>query len=338
MPIIISFFLVICTALQAQEINNDNLYTREGIFITKKRLLIASCLKSLQADKDDPDATKICDCQVSLLNNRYTRKEVEAYTVMYKEQALIRLMEADSKLQQTIPACVEKDSSLNLFAIPAFVQSFRPRLATSIRQSYKQEISQSNLQEYCNCVMDVFTKRGFTLRDEKSLSDPNSLLYNELAYTCGSPVRGKEDAGYIWQYPSQSSVVGNKLTDTIQTIQIANTTRVKVRIGKDEYVWLLDSGASDLLVSGTYAKQLLQDGLLKQDDLIGNGNYLLADGREIACRRYRINGIQIGSYILNDIVLAVSDEVRHFLLGKSVLNKFSSWTVDNRLNALILVK
>lgn len=336
MLVIISFCLVICSSLHAQENNNDNLYTSDGAFIMKKRLLIASCLKSFRADV--PDARKICNCQVEQVNHRYNRKEVEAYTLKYKEQALPRLMEEDIRLQQSISSCIEKDSSLNLFAMPAFAESFGHRLATSIRQSYKQKIPEENLKQYCNCVINIFLKRGFTLHDEKNLANPNSLLYNELAYSCGSPLKGLEDAGFIWQSSMRASIISDKIKDTIPTIQLANTTRVKVQIGKEEYVWLLDSGASDLLVSTSYANQLLHEGLLKQSDFIGNGNYTLADGREVACKRYRINGVKIGSFILNDVVLASSDEIRHFLLGKSVLNKFSSWTVDNRLGALILVK
>ncbi len=334
--------LLVFVSLQliAQRRSADELYTREGISITKKRFMVETCIRSIQSKStaDETGARKICECQVELLDGRFTQQQIRIYSKKYKELAFQKLMEEDTALQSAMPACTEKDSSLNLFSLNSYAESFQLNLSKSIRGQARGELKEINLQDFCTCATAVFQQRGFTLKDQVQLNDPNSLLYNELAFKCGDPYSGKKAGGYHWNEKDNLSIGGPKLSDTVPTIQIGNVNKVKLRIGNHTNVWTIDSGASDLLISKEFEEMLLGEGLLKQADFIETGTYTLADDRTISCRRYLVHDINIGSFVLHDVVMAASDSVRQFLLGKSVLNKFSSWTIDNRQGWLVLVK
>lgn len=337
--LLVSVLLVLASLqLAAQQKSADDLYTREGILITKKRFIVETCIRSMQSEATETTARKICECQVELLDDRFTQQQIQRYSKKYKELALQKLMEEDATLQSAMPACIEKDSSLNLFSINSYPESFKLHLSKSIRGQARGELKEINLQDFCNCATAVFQQRGFTLKDQVQLNDPNSLLYNELAFKCGDPYSGKKAGGYQWNEKDNRSITGPGLRDTVATIQIGNVNKIKLRIGNHTDVWMIDSGASDLLISREFENTLLSEGLLKQADFIETGTYTLADDRTISCRRYLIHNIHIGGFSLNDVIIAASDSVRQFLLGKSVLNKFSSWTIDNRQGWLILVK
>jgi hypothetical protein len=57
-----------------------------------------------------------------------------------------------------------------------------------------------------------------------------------------------------------------------------------------------------------------------------------------SCRRYRINGIQIGHFTVNNVVVSISGNAKRIIVGKALLNKFRTWSLNNEENKLILSK
>ena len=109
-------------------------------------------------------------------------------------------------------------------------------------------------------------------------------------------------------------------------------------MGGTSRVWMIDSGASDLLISDEYAAELKNKGFISDAMFIGEGRYSLADESVISCKRYKIDNVKIGKLTVNNLILAVSKQGKTFLVGKSLLNKFSAWSLDNKNNLLILKK
>jgi hypothetical protein len=167
------------------------------------------------------------------------------------------------------------------------------------------------------------------------LSDPNSFLYNEIAYRCGSIPVKKVSQTTAWS-PALSADVHGPDKDTVHIINIEAMTKLKVKIGPYVNIWLLDSGATDLLVSDSLAQKMMEKGVFSEKDLLGNATYTIADGSTVDCKVYRVNNVQIGKYTLDNIMLSVAKHADIFLLGKSFLNKFRRWTIDNKEELLIL--
>lgn len=113
---------------------------------------------------------------------------------------------------------------------------------------------------------------------------------------------------------------------------------VKLTIGSNIQVWMLDSGASDLLINKETEDLLKKEEILNTSNYLGITEYEMANGTIDSCRKYRVNGIKIGHYNVDNVIIAVSDKGRQLLVGKSLLNKFSSWIIDNKNRVLLLTK
>lgn len=88
------------------------------------------------------------------------------------------------------------------------------------------------------------------------------------------------------------------------------------------------------MISAILEENLKQNGLIEY--YIPNMQYEMANGEMIDCRRAIVNGIQIGEFLVDSSVVAIYDGEIGFLLGRSFLEKFSSWTFTSNGNQLIL--
>jgi clan AA aspartic protease (TIGR02281 family) len=98
--------------------------------------------------------------------------------------------------------------------------------------------------------------------------------------------------------------------------------------------FLLDSGASDVVLPRWLAAQLIIEGKLTDADYRGQGTAVLADGSSIGLTRFRLATVQIGNVIMHDIECTATYNDGAPLLGLSALNKFRSWMIDPRASTL----
>jgi predicted aspartyl protease len=111
-----------------------------------------------------------------------------------------------------------------------------------------------------------------------------------------------------------------------------------MKTGSMVLFWLLDTGAADLLINKDMETTLKSEGVLTENNYLGPGVYEMANGMVDTCRKYRMNNIRIGEYSIDNIVVAVTDKGKKIIAGKSLLNKFSNWILDNKQNNLILMR
>lgn len=325
--------LLINNLVLAQDYN-EYIHSKEGKELVTRHNLITSCVLNYGAPAGNPAVTKICECQVDLLEGRYRDKQVKDYRKKYGINALSHLMEEDSLLQKQIQDC-SKNLNLGLHSIPAYRQSFVTKCIQSIKMSSDKPVNDTLAERFCNCAADIMEQRKIRIENMEDLSNPSSLLYNEIAYKCGSPFLEKSDMAKDWKASNYNDIVGPSI-DSVPVISIMGIHKIKIRIGNEVRVWMIDSGASDLLISEEFGKTLKAKGLLSEANFIGEGRYSLADNRIVTCKRYKIDSIQIGHMVVNNIILATSKNAVEFLAGKSLLNKFSQWSIDNQNSFLIL--
>lgn len=330
----LSFFIsIFCFAQDGDKF----IYTKEGRPLAQKKSLIIQCRKGYAAPPDNKIVTQLCECQVNLLNKRYTLQEVKHYEKLYKAEGLSQLMADDTLLQRQMKECVNVDGNALLLSIPEYRQSFVSKCMDNLKSNADKPLNDTLTALFCNCAADILEQRKITLEKFDDLSNPSSLLYNEVAYRCGSPFLDASDFAKDWKASNAKDIVGPNI-DSVQVISIMGMHKIKIRIGNELRIWMIDSGASDLLISEEYAKILKEKGVLPEMNFIGEGQYSLADNRLISCKRYKIDKVQIGNLTVNNVILAVSKYAKEFLLGKSMLNKFSEWSLDNKSNLLILKK
>ena len=161
------------------------------------------------------------------------------------------------------------------------------------------------------------------------LRDRNSVLVHETMWPCMEAAMYPVTVG-------KGGVSGHVDRDTIPVLNTARGIKVKVGIGNQAYYFLFDSGASDIMVSTGLEGTLTISGAIT--GYLDSMTYEMANGDIIQCRRAIVNGIRIGAYTVDSTVVAIYDGEIEYLLGKSFLDKFDSWSFIENGEKLILVK
>ena len=113
---------------------------------------------------------------------------------------------------------------------------------------------------------------------------------------------------------------------------------ITVTIGGIKRKFVLDSGASEVLLSDDFEKELVRKGIIKKENYITPGLYRIADGSIVQCKRLIIPQLIIGGFTIKNVQASVGLGSVPLLLGKSVLDKFKKWTIDNLTETLNLEK
>jgi predicted aspartyl protease len=115
------------------------------------------------------------------------------------------------------------------------------------------------------------------------------------------------------------------------------TYRVPVIInGAITLKFILDSGASDVLIPADVFLTLLRTGTVSESDFLGSQTYSLADGSKLKGARFIIRELKVGGYVATNVVASVGPVSGDLLLGLSFLSKFGAVTLDNERHVLIL--
>ncbi len=336
LPGFVLFAIGLVIALNSFSQFGGGVRTRDGYFLASRNKLIATCLGNLNTDENNPTALKICHCQVDLLDGRYSSKEITRYQKKYGDSGVNALIKEDTLLKKEVDACYQKQSYTSFLKVPVTAQRFKDSCKVSFKRVLEEKYDEAAVDKYCGCAVNILKDKNLTEKEFEDLFDVNSLLYNEVNYYCGTPAVSNSISK--WSAANSNDIAG-AAADTIRMIAMNGMQKLKIRIGSFVKVAMLDCGATDLLVPGTLMKQLLADSAISEDiKFIDIGKYELANGSLIECKRYQINKLYIGKFQLNNIILASTEKNITILVGRTVLNKFRKWNIDNERNLLILEK
>jgi clan AA aspartic protease (TIGR02281 family) len=98
----------------------------------------------------------------------------------------------------------------------------------------------------------------------------------------------------------------------------------------------VDSGASDVSVPADVFSTLMRTGTVKPADIVGKQSYTLADGSTSQSPTFIIRTLKIGDHVVENVRASVAPSQGMLLLGQSFLERFSSWSIDNRTQSLRL--
>jgi predicted aspartyl protease len=100
--------------------------------------------------------------------------------------------------------------------------------------------------------------------------------------------------------------------------------------------FVLDSGASDVLIPADVFLTLLRTGTVSERDFLGSQTYSLADGSKLKGARFIIRELKVGDHVATNVVASVGPVSGDLLLGLSFLSRFGAVTLDNERHVLIL--
>lgn len=99
--------------------------------------------------------------------------------------------------------------------------------------------------------------------------------------------------------------------------------------------FMLDSGASDIVVSNAVWYAMMKSGVISKADTIDVVKYRTANG-VVEGLRFRLPEIQIGGITYTNLIGSASVGGTSMLLGQNFLNRFRFWAIDNRTSELVL--
>jgi len=168
-------------------------------------------------------------------------------------------------------------------------------------------------------------------KDGKSHGQGISINVNGVSWT-GEWENNEQQKGYsnTENYYNPKDIIGEIESTTIRLDKLDNGSDlpyISLIIGDIKEDFIFDTGASEIAVSVHFLNKLKESGVVVKQLNIYGATAELANGQKVPVDYALLNNIHIGDYILNNVVIMVSDnEEFNLLFGKGALNKFSDWS------------
>lgn len=113
---------------------------------------------------------------------------------------------------------------------------------------------------------------------------------------------------------------------------------VNLKLGSKPVTAILDSGASVVSISKEVETELLQDRIITRNDYISPAKYRIANGQILTAKRFILPSLTVGRLKMKNVICSIVDDSSSILLGKSFLDQFAKWSIDNDKQTLTLEK
>ena len=130
--------------------------------------------------------------------------------------------------------------------------------------------------------------------------------------------------------------VPNPKETRIKMVEDKGVRYVPMKINGQELSFVFDTGASSICISTLEAAILVKNGLLSEDNIIGQQWYIDANGRFSVGTVINLDSVQIGNRKLENVEATIIENPRaECLLGQTVLSRFGKYTIDNEKNEIV---
>ena len=125
---------------------------------------------------------------------------------------------------------------------------------------------------------------------------------------------------------------------SIQLEDVKGQKFVKVDINNIQKNFLLDTGASNTLISRNFLNVLISQGFIsKSKNFKKRSNYVIADGSLVTGELWVFPSIQVDGVKLYNVEIGVIDSSNiTFLLGMSTLKKLGNYKISPNQNKIII--
>lgn len=140
-------------------------------------------------------------------------------------------------------------------------------------------------------------------------------------------LRNRPDRGVAMQ--SYHSDIEKGRRNSIRMTRKNGVYTIPVKINNHEMEFILDTGASDILLSSIEAIFLIKQGSLTEEDILGQEAYSMANGTIEVGTVVNLRQVQIGTKTIYNVRATVVDNITAPLLcGQSALARFGKITIN----------
>jgi len=122
---------------------------------------------------------------------------------------------------------------------------------------------------------------------------------------------------------------------TVQFQRMGGVFVLSARLnGGTQAYFIVDSGAATVQIPEEEVEELKRNGTLTETDFMGQRRFILADGRAMQQRVFRLRTLQIGDRTMENVLATMGAPRSRALLGQSFLRRLNWWKIDNVRNAI----
>lgn len=111
---------------------------------------------------------------------------------------------------------------------------------------------------------------------------------------------------------------------------------IPAKVNGVEMDFVFDTGAALVSLSAVEASFLYRQGKLSNSDIVGQGQFVDANGSITTNTVINLRDVTIGDKTIHNVQASVSENQQApLLLGQTVLNRFGKVTIDNQHNQII---
>ncbi len=100
--------------------------------------------------------------------------------------------------------------------------------------------------------------------------------------------------------------------------------------------FVLDSGASEVLIPADVVLTLIRTGTIKETDFLPGQTYVLADGSTVKSPRFVLRSLKVGQRRIANVATSIGNISSALLLGQSFLEKLGVWGIDGQKQVLTI--
>lgn len=126
--------------------------------------------------------------------------------------------------------------------------------------------------------------------------------------------------------------------ETVKLYKNGGVYLVNLKLGNKPVTAILDSGASVVSISKEIEEELLKDKIITRNDYISPAKYRIANGQILTAKRFILPTLTVGKLKMKNVVCSIVEDSSSILLGKSFLDQFAKWSIDNAKQTLTLEK
>lgn len=125
--------------------------------------------------------------------------------------------------------------------------------------------------------------------------------------------------------------------NTIYLTEEQNMKFIELNFSDLNYKFMLDTGASSVVINKTVLSDLLTNGVINKENYIGDSVAEIADGSMISCQNWLVPELKVGSQTLKNLTVSVIDSNDSMLLfGMDGLKKLNVLKMNLTENEIIL--
>jgi aspartyl protease family protein len=216
-----------------------------------------------------------------------------------------------------------------------------------------EELVDLNLEDLRIKRNEVYARRGRKFESKDLQEYFKQFDWYEPRYDNVQSFLTDHDRENIRKVKKAESIVRSKViysNNSIQTAPNGEKTTIKMQkfggvyhipvvINGTEMFFIFDTGASTISISNTEAYFLFKQGKLTKEDIVGEQEFIDANGDISTGTVINLREVKLGNYTIHNVEASVVDNLEApLLLGQSALNRFGKIEVDYQNESLILQK